>query len=190
MQDFFMDKFKCIYRIPSARLASWDYSSPGLYFITICTRGRINSLGEIKENEMYLSLAGKIANEKWTEIPNHFSHVLLGEFVIMPNHLHGIINIEKRIVETGHALSLQPKEGNINPDYHYRFRNQGKGTVSAIVGSFKSAVTKQVHPFQQNFEWQTRFHDHIIRNHDEYIKISQYILNNPANWTADKFNKS
>ncbi|MCX6316773.1 MAG: transposase, partial [Bacteroidetes bacterium] len=86
-------------------------------------------------------------------------------------------------VETGHALSLQQQR-------HYRFRNPGKNTISTMVGSFKSAVTRLSRSINPEFGWQTRFHDHIIRNHMEYGRIADYILNNPANWKEDRFHKN
>ena len=172
---------------------------------------------------MYLNEIGTFANNCWTEIPNHFQNITLGEFVVMPNHVHGIIIIDPSIVETGHALSpdennnpvnkktghaLYPDDNNpvdlpmndllanetghalsLRPTTHFRFRNQGKNTISSMVGSFKSAVTKLSRPVNKNFEWQSRFHDHIIRNHDDFLRISNYVLNNPANWDRDKFYK-
>ena len=98
--------------------------------------------------------------------------------------MHGIIIINDDVVETGHALSLQSKSTT-----HFRFRNQGKNTISAMIGSFKSAVTKLVRrtTTTKNFAWQTRFYDHIIKTKDEYLRISNYIINNIANWKQDKF---
>ena len=130
---------------------------------------------------MFLNENGTIADKCWLEIVEHFKNVELGEFVIMPNHVHGIIIINDD-VETGHALSLQSKS-----PIHFRFRNQGKNTISAMIGSFKSAVTKLVRRTTENFAWQTRFYDHIIRTKDEYLRISNYIINNIANWKQDKF---
>jgi REP element-mobilizing transposase RayT len=192
-----MEKFKSKYRIESARLKNWDYGSNGMYFITICTRNREHFFGEINNDEMFLNRIGKIANNCWIEIPEHFEHIELGEFTIMPNHVHGIIIINKPmagdvvntgpvVVETGHALSLQQQQiGESKQQQHPRFRNQGKNTISAMVGSFKSAVTRL--SGEQDFGWQSRFHDHIIRNEDEFIRISQYIIDNPKNWKNDKF---
>ena len=176
-----MDKFRNKYRIASARLASWDYSNPGLYFITICTKDRINFFGEISYNEMYLNEIGKIADKFWGDIPDHFHNVELGEFIIMPNHVHGIIIINESPVETRHALSLP------NKTTHPRFRNPGKHTISSMVGSFKSAVTKSAHLIDPDFGWQSRFHDHIIRSNDDYKRVSDYIKYNPENWMRDKF---
>ena len=197
------DKFKNRYRIPSARLSNWDYSSNGAYFITICTAYRKHYFGNIINATMQLSSIGEFAFKCWKEIPNHFPHFYLDEFVVMPNHVHGIVMIEKPYidnnslppiiqtgyVETGHALSLQNPDIN-DPEEkprHPRYRNQGKNTISSMVGSFKSAVTKFANENKLQFGWQTRFHDHIIRNADEFIRIRNYIINNPGNWNNDKF---
>ena len=192
------DKFKNRYRIPSARLSSWNYSSNGSYFITICTKNREHYFGEIIDTKMKLSEIGAFANTCWSNIPNHFPHFYLDEFVVMPNHVHGIVMIEKpyidnnslpRVVETGHALSLRKadtKEVEEKPR-HPRYGNQGRNTISSMVGSFKSAVTKCCNENKMRFGWQTRFHDHIIRNSDEFYSIRNYIINNPANWKDDKF---
>jgi REP element-mobilizing transposase RayT len=201
-----MEKFKSKYRIKSTRLRNWNYGTPGFYFITICTRNREHYFGEIKEGEMLLNKIGQIADDCWSQIPLHFPNAELGDFIIMPNHVHGIIimnGIDGSMmdhmetdhalangVETGHALSLQnQQQPNENPPAHFRFRNQGKNTISAITGSFKSAVTKLVHQLDigKNFGWQSRFYDHIIRSQDEYIRISNYIMENPVNWKNDRF---
>ena len=134
---------------------------------------------------MRLSEAGKIADNLWHEIVNHTNNVRLGEFIVMPNHIHGVIIIDNPnvdIVETRHALSLQGKtEG------QFRFRNPGKNTVSSIIGGYKSAVTKQCNKLSIDFAWQPRFHDHIVRDDAEYSRIVEYIAGNPHNWKTDQF---
>ena len=191
------DKFKNKYRITSARLSNWDYSSNASYFITICTANREHYFGTIVGKKLQLSPIGEFACECWEEIPNHFPHFYLDEFVVMPNHVHGIVMIEKPyidnnslspIVETGHALSLR-KTGMVEPEdkpRHPRYRNQGKNTISSMVGSFKSAVTKYSNENKLRFGWQTRFHDHVIRDSEEFYSFRNYI-NNPDNWNTDKF---
>lgn len=200
-----MDKFENKYRIPSARAQWWDYGSNAPYFITICTKNREHFFGEIKNGKMVLSGIGRMAHDFWMEIPMHFSFVVLDEFVVMPNHIHGIIIIDKNDgnndvdndvnnnVETRQCLvsnntGTNPKSENKSPGQK-RFRNPGKGTVSSIIGSYKSIVTKNAHPILQEFDWQSRFHDHIIRNDDEFYRIKNYIANNPENWKEDKFNR-
>jgi putative transposase len=188
------EKYKNKYRIESARAAWWNYGWVGAYFITICTRNKIHFFGEIKNHRMILSPLGVLANVFWHEIPNHASNVDLGSFVIMPNHVHGILIIcppdleppvqtrhalslsNETQSETRRALSLPPKPAT------NRFQNQGKNTVSSLVGSYKSAVTRHANRLGFEFAWQPRFHDHIIRNDIEYQRINDYIENNPFNW--------
>ena len=201
-----MEKYQNKYRIASTRAAWWNYGWNGAYFITICTRNREHIFGEIRNGEIILSNLGVIANVLWHEIPMHAPNVDLGDFIVMPNHIHGIvilnkpeskqlnnslgfdslknkensINAETGIInaETGHALSL-PGDN--------RFQNIGKNTISSIIGSYKSAVTKHANRLGIENGWQTRFHDHIIRNDNEYQKISDYIVNNPNLWNEDRY---
>ena len=187
------DLYKNKYRIPPARLQTWDYGSNGVYFITIVTKEREHFFGKIANGEMHLSHTGKCAEQYWIDIPNHFAFVELGCFTIMPNHMHGILIIAKEDdlgVETRHRLVSANSEKNEPPTKtigQTRFQNQGKGTISAIVGSYKSAVSKSAHNSCPDFAWQTRFHDHIIRNPKSFDTIQNYIINNPGNWESDKF---
>ncbi|AUD01170.1 transposase [Spirosoma pollinicola] len=188
-----MDRFQNKYRIASARAAWWDYSWAGAYFITICTAQRQHFFGEIEDGKMQLSNIGVLADVFWHEIRHHSQQLELGSFVVMPNHIHGILilnethtndqNATGPIVETRHALSLpQP---HTSPG-EQRFQNQGKNTVSSIIGSYKAAVTKHAHRLGFDFGWQTRFHDHIVRNDIEYQRINDYIELNPSNRGKDK----
>ncbi len=197
------------YRIKSTRLQQWDYRWAGAYFITICTENSLNYFGNIVETDdieqpqkMKLSPIGVIADIVWYEIPNHAKNVELGAFVVMPNHIHGIIIINQTDVddiddvdnvdnvETGHALSLQqPPQSQPQPIGKNRFQNIGKNSISSIVGSYKSAVTKHARRLGYNFAWQSRFYDHIIRDEKSFQRISEYIKNNPLNWKEDKFHQ-
>lgn len=179
-------KFQNKYRISSIRAQWWDYGWNGAYFITICTQNREQYFGEIQNNKMILSHVGIIADLLWHQIPNHHKNVKLGDFVVMPNHIHGILIIDKKlnnanIVETGHALSLSEKPGS------QRFQNIGKNTISSIVGSYKSAVTKHANRLGYTHQWQKLFYDNIIRDNNQYQRISDYIVSNPENWAKDKF---
>ncbi len=201
--------YKNKYRIPSARLQHWDYGWNAAYFVTICTHNRQCFFGEISNGKMELSEMGKTATIYWMEIPDHFPFVNLGAFVVMPNHIHGIVVIDKpgncvrtynnepstvkcggnanAAVKTTHALSLQSQSQSQSMGQN-RFQNQGKNTLSSIIGSYKSSVTRNARVIDPEFAWQSRFHDHIIRDEKSYQNISQYIINNPANWDDDKFN--
>ena len=196
-----MDKFQNIYRIPSARLQNWDYGWAAAYFVTICTTNRENIFDEIVNDEIQLSNIGVIADVFWYEIKNHAEKIELDVFVIMPNHVHGILilkgNDNEINVETRHALSLQSeqtKQSDASNRFEQtrgqqRFQNQGRNTLSSIVGSYKSAVTKHAHRLGYDLAWQRGFHDHIIRDKESHYKIQQYIINNPVNWENDKFFK-
>lgn len=198
-------KFQNKYRISSIRAQWWDYGWNGAYFITICTQDREHYFGEIQNDKMVLSEVGIIADILWYQIPIHHKKVELGDFVVMPNHIHGILIIDKQsnnivdnvnIVETGHALSLPPVPSvPLSPTDIFkkpgsqRFQNIGKNTISSIVGSYKSAVTKHANRLGYMHQWQKLFYDNIIRNNNDYQRISDYIVSNPENWAKDKFKR-
>lgn len=175
-------KFMNKYRIPSARHPYWDYTSEGAYFITICTADRIHYFGEIENGKMKYTPVGALANVLWFEIKNHNQNVALGEFVVMPNHIHGILILTgrdvARNVSTGTNPSVNERMAQISPHAH---------SVSVIIRSYKSALTKHCNRLEFDFAWQTRFHDHIIRNQQAFETISNYIIQNPKNWKEDRF---
>ncbi|MBN2730441.1 MAG: hypothetical protein JXR53_14545 [Bacteroidales bacterium] len=194
-----MAKYKNKYRIESARHPHWNYEWNGVYFVTILAGKRKHLFGEVVETgaidipfETKLSETGEIAKHCWQEIPEHFENVELGEFVIMPNHIHGLIIITKDdlagvqndIVKTRHALSQDTT--NQTPAQR-RFQNQGRESLSSIVGSFKSAVSKIAHRKFPDFKWHPRFHDVIIHDEDSFHNHSQYIIDNPLNWFKDDY---
>ncbi len=183
------DRFKNKYRIESTRLKHWDYGWNATYFITICTKNRECFFGDVVDGDMVLNEIGKIANDCWLEIPEHFPFVKLGNHVIMPNHVHGIVVIDKpddgrndgRNVETQNFASLQSVSSTKN-----KFGPQSKNLASIIRG-FKIGVTKNARLIKPDFAWQSRFHDHIIRDDASFHRISEYIINNPLNWSDDQF---
>ena len=203
-----MEKFKNPYRIPSARLPQWDYRWAGAYFITICTHNREHYFGEIKNGQLQLSHIGVIADIMWYQIPHHSKNVELGAFVVMPNHVHGILiltdtndTVETLHVETLHATSLHAtslhatslpstKPSTEQKNEQMAMISPKSNSISTIVRSYKSAVTKHAHRLGFDFQWQSRFHDHIIRNEESFQKITNYIISNPANWQDDKFYKA
>ena len=177
------NKFQNNYRISSARLQSWNYGNNGAYFITICTQNREHYFGKIINREMHLNEIGKLAEQYWIEIPNHFPFVELGNYVVMPNHVHGIVIINKinDNVETLHC--------NVSTDKNNQMAliSPKPGTIPTIIRSYKSIVTKMSRNIHADFGWQSRFHDHIIRNAQSFENIQDYILENPNKWDNDEF---
>ncbi len=191
-----MTKYRNKYRIASTRLQDWDYGWNGAYFVTICTHNREHFFGQIIDGIIQVSTVGVIADILWHEIKNHTKNIELESFVVMPNHIHGILILNNNatvetghaFVETGHALSLQPSQ---QPQTigQKRFQNIGKNSISSIIGSYKSASTKHAHRSGHTFAWQSRFYDHIIRNEQSFNRITEYIISNPKNWDNDKLNQ-
>ena len=180
-----MTLYKNKYRIETTRLPEYDYSSAGLYFVTICTEGKIPYMGRISNENMELSKIGEITDNCWNKIPIHFKFVTLDEYIIMPNHVHGIVVIEKRsdcrdvIYYVSTPKPTQSKFPNISPK---------SGTLSSIIRTFKASVTriskKSGYP---DFKWQARFYEHIIRNERSLNKIREYIKFNPWKWEDDEY---
>ncbi len=206
MEEFFKNK----YRVATARLTEWDYSTPGYYFITICTDGHRCCFGEVRNKIMGLSEAGLIAHGFWLEIPNHFENTNIDKFVIMPNHVHGILQIFNTIKSNDRNF-VNAKIGNLDYDRRdaiYRvsttsfadmdapanwdknkFGPLRPNSVATIIGCYKAAVTRfcKLHGLA-DFNWQERFHDRIIRDEKELENKRKYILDNPSNWERDKNN--
>lgn len=200
------------------RLQNWNYSSSGFYFITICTNKHINYFGEIKNNKIKLNQIGKIVLQNWVDIPNHFSNVKLDKFVIMPNHIHGIIIVKNNafLLDNNFQTSKNnfPTTNNnvrtpnnkfsiLNDDVYINnkiilsknspnYSQIGKKStqlIPMIIKTFKSSITRFCNQNNIKFQWQPRFHDRIIRNEKEYYAKKIYIKNNPANWQKNNQNK-
>lgn len=182
-----MGKSHHTYRNVSLRAQWWDYGWEGAYFITICTKDRRHFFGEIQKGKMKLSAAGILAETFWKAIPHHFEGVELGEFVIMPDHMHGILIlvgsvvgsmgiVESRLIAT--PQSPPQKAGGItgmkNPMLH--------NNVSRMIRWYKSRCSFEIRKEDPGFGWQSRFYDRIIRNEQEYHRISNYIIQNPEQW--------
>lgn len=175
----------------SPRKKGYDYSSPGYYFITICTQYGIHRFGRIENGKMILNDAGKMVLSVWRGLPAQFPMITLDQFQIMPNHIHGIIKINNAVAPAvGTGLVPVPTD---NPQNQ---RNTGNKTLGDIVGAFKSIISTRyikgvnlglVPPFHKRL-LQLRCHDHIIRDKFELFRIRRYIRNNPANWQRDKMN--
>lgn len=159
--------FRKRYRIPSARYPGWDYRWAGAYSVTICTRGRLRCLGSIEDGEAILSTAGEIVAEEWLKIPENHPRATLDAWVVMPDHMHGIL-----------IFQGEPE------DQVRRWKHPQSQSLGAVVGQFKGEATKRIrsHPGQSDFAWQPRFHDVILRTPADLERVRAYIRDNPKNW--------
>lgn len=172
------------------RLKGWDYRNPGLYFVTICTKGRQQHFGKINDGIMGLSVPGCVAWHFWREIPEHQSNVVLDEFIVMPDHLHGIVGIkhskEDESVGTRHGVFVR---NSANKKTKAKFGQPQSRSLSMIINHFKGAITGWCNSNgHKYFAWQSRFYDHIIRNEKEFQRIRNYIFDNPRRWQQDQDN--
>ena len=204
----------------SIRLKGYDYSQAGLYFITICAQNRACLFGNIVVGaplvgaQMVLNDAGKMVETEWLKLPNRFTNIELHEFVVMPNHFHGILEIT-----VGASVGVSLVDTQNTPDtQNGRPEGQPQGiapttitpdisadaptdtaknkTVGDMMDAFKSITTVEYirgvktmgwQPFDGKL-WQRNYWEHIIRNYNEYQRISEYIINNPQRWDNDKLN--
>ena len=187
------------------RLKGYDYSQDNLYFVTSCVQDMVCCFGDIvigtgrdlsgddgetdhdlplQEPQMILNQYGRIANRKWEWLGEQYPYINLHEFIVMPNHIHGIIEINREIVGTGRDLSVDDNGSRTGRDLSL----QKIKPLSELIGAYKMTVSKQVHlSGYAEFSWQRSFHDHIIRDQKSYERISDYIINNPNSWNEDKF---
>jgi putative transposase len=178
-------KFRGKYRIDSVRLQRWDYASNGAYFITMCTQNRVHYFGQIKEGKMHLSVLGQLAEQYWLEIVDRFPFVRLGNFVVMPDHMHGILMIEKP-EEQLVPIPYDPAPrggctGNKNPMLHKN--------IATMIRWYKGRCSFEMRKHHAGFEWQASFYDRIIRSGRQFRNVQRYIKNNPAKWHKEKLAK-
>lgn len=173
----------------SIRLKGYDYSQNGGYFVTICTHNKQCLFGDIVNSKMELSEMGKIAEKCWNEIPDHFDNILLDYFVIMPNHIHSIINIvgakHLGVTSTKYSHLSSPNASPLQP------RGTDKGSLGAIIQNYKSVTTRKINKIfsrQGSLLWQRNYYEHVIRNDSDLNDIREYIINNPLKWALDKEN--
>ena len=167
----------------SIRLKGYDYSLAGTYFVTICVKERKCVFGDVQNSNVVLSPIGEIVYQCWNEIPNNFNSVKLYVFIVMPNHLHGIV------VMTNDCRGVQLNAPTRNASNFYGLISPKQKTLSVIIRTFKAAVTTQCRKNNYHFfEWQRNYYEHIVRNEDELNRIREYIINNPLQWQFDKEN--
>jgi putative transposase len=162
---------------PSMRMQGWDYTSRAAYFVTICTRPKIDWFGHINAKTMYLSAIGDVVDGYWQQIPEHYPYVTLDEYVVMPDHFHGIIIMDDRP-----NRSFSQNRGCIP--------RPPAGSLGSIINQFKTVCTKRIRAIGfPDFTWQTRYHEQMIRDENAMRAIRQYIRNNPAVWHRDRNNR-
>lgn len=172
------DKYKNKYRIQSTRLNGWDYGSHGLYFVTICTKNRIPYFGEIIKEQtgdiisLHKTQIGEVAFNNWLQIPDHTIFAELDEFIIMPDHIHAILFLNKPDKFNWEINKFGPQRDNL----------------ASIIRGYKSSVKSYANLNNIDFDWQSKYYDRIIRNEKEYINIRSYIQNNPENWLSNEDN--
>jgi len=174
----------------SIRLPYYDYTGAGAYFVTLCTGGHRSLFGRIEGEEMRRARPGVIADQCWRAIPTHFPQVALDEFIVMPNHVHGIIWIMDAPVDAAahfvgatHASPLRDTAGMPH--------GPKQRSLGAMIGSYKSAVSKRVREIGGTPDrpiWQRNYFEHVIRNDVALHRIRQYIVNNPSRWAYDRLN--
>jgi REP element-mobilizing transposase RayT len=180
--------FRHRYRIESARAQWWDYSTPGTYFITICTKNRQPSLGQIYGNHMHLSVVGQIALTCWHEIPRHQTiPVTIDACAILPDHIHGLLTLGYPTDHVDHADHADHADRADRADHADRVETQQccvstrriqSDSIPSIIRNYKSAVTTYAHQVGADFAWQPRYHDTIVRNQYAYWRIHHYITHN------------
>lgn len=169
----------------NTRMKQWDYSSDGYYFVTICVKNRAHVFGNVRDKKMRFNKWGEIAHECWQEIPIHFPDVEIDQFVIMPNHVHGIVVLKNKmehVVGDKYIYSLS-KNGT------KKSKNRNMMQLSKIIATYKAAVTRKINKIPSNnyFQWQHSFHDHVIRDERALVNIQNYIFFNPDSWRDDDF---
>lgn len=179
------------------RLRGWNYAWEGAYFITFNTKDKQLFFGTIVNEKMALNQLGILAQELWKQLPEKFEFIELGEFIIMPNHIHGVLIIHAQsdqivgaVGPVGSRLIATPPDnnnnisggitGNHNPMLHQN--------LSRALRWYKGRCTFELRKLNPDFEWQSRFFDHIIRNSTSFDRITNYIRNNPKNWNKKRLN--
>ncbi len=173
---------RTIHRRQSRRWGKYDYAANGMYFVTICTINREKIFGHIHDGMMILNTFGKCVEQCWRALPEHFPFIKIDAFVIMPNHVHGIIHLRTNIPIPGcvgatHALPLRTRS--MMPRQP---RKPPPQSLCSVIGSFKSAASKHINVLRNTpggSVWQRNYHDRIIRDIHALEKIRRYIGNNP-----------
>ncbi|MBI3247011.1 MAG: transposase [Deltaproteobacteria bacterium] len=180
------------------RLKGYDYAQAGAYFVTICAYQRTCLFGHVENGTVMLSQYGHLAEQCWKVLSRDFPRVELDVFVVMPNHLHGIIILTGRhTAGRGEAFARRrqerPQSTLVNASPLRSARGTQPGSLAAIVQNFKSVSTRKINRIRATPAmpvWQGNYYEHIIRDEDELSRIREYIVNNPLQWAVDRENPS
>ncbi|HEY2461109.1 MAG TPA: transposase [Candidatus Acidoferrum sp.] len=175
----------------SIRIAGADYTEAGGYFVTICAANRGEIFGKIKDGRIRLSRLGELVRTCWVQIPEHFANVEIKEFVVMPNHLHGIIGLNARSVDGLRLTARGTVAGNARPKNAERFQKPVEGSIPTIVRAFKAAVTRRAKQELKIAEpriWQSNYFERVLRDGREYAIASRYVMENVMRWEWDEEN--
>jgi putative transposase len=187
---WFAEKF----HVESSRLKNWDYSTPGIYFITICAVYHNKFFGKIINNQIALSDKGNIVKEELLKTFEVRKNIKLHEYVIMPNHVHMLMeiindNLDRDVLQQSRDVACYVSTNTENELKYFSKISPRSNTVSSTIRSFKSAVTKRINQKKVFFGWQPRFYDQIIKYREEYLNIKKYTRDNPDNWLKDPFHR-
>lgn len=177
----------------SIRLKGFDYSLPGFYFITLIAQNRLCLFGEIEIGNIHLNEIGLLVEDCWRGLTKTFSDIGLDEFVLMPNHLHGIVELEDTLGKGEAFSAMNATMDDLNSENASPLRPHGtlSRSLGAVIQNFKSVSTRMVNKRFFNVGnkiWQRNYYERIIRNNSELNAIRQYIIDNPINWEEDKEN--
>jgi len=209
---FYSKKHKKYFRKDSIRLKGWDYAADGAYFVTMCVKGMAYRFGDVKDGKMYTNTCGRIVLHCWNDLPKHYTNCILDTFVVMPNHVHGVLWIandkqnhagtepytrnnsmdinnmyanltHERVVETG----LKP----VSTGTHDTSKTRAAHSLSEIIRGFKTFSARKINVHQNMVGtpvWQSNYFDHIVRTKRALHNIRTYIQNNPTKWDRDRNN--
>ena len=175
----------------SIRLRNYDYTSGGVYFVTICTHEREHLFGEIQDGQMVLNEFGHIADRCWKAIPEHLPHAELDLHVVMPNHIHGILFLNVGARHASPSPSPMLTATATRPDVVQGIRKAVAGSLGSVLGSFKSAATREINLKRSTPAfpvWQRNYFERVIRDDQELILTREYVNTNPQKWDLDEEN--
>jgi REP element-mobilizing transposase RayT len=185
----------------SIRLKNYDYTSAGAYFVTICVKNRECLFGNITDGTVQLNSYGEIVNTVWHGLPDHYPHVELDAWVVMPNHVHGIILLTNRSAVTTVGAGFKPDPTGViaddqhpaNGDNNHAKSNQKRHGLPEIVRAFKTFSSRRINEMRKSPGtpvWQRNYYENIVRDELSLNRIRQYIAQNPVSWSKDRDNSS